>query len=89
MWLLCGKLGYRELPTKFYSGNTSDCGVPYRLLPYREAYRIGYVGKNYNPVEHCVKEFVVTEANLQLLLKELQSVQGPDSLLARQLQMPQ
>ena len=34
-----------------------------------------YVGKNYDPVEHHIKEFVVTETDLQLLLEELQSVQ--------------
>lgn len=31
----------------------------------------------YNPVEHLVKEFVVTPADLKILLDELQSVQNP------------
>ena len=35
-----------------------------------------YVGENYDPVEHCIREFVVTKADLQLLLEELQSVQN-------------
>ena len=40
-----------------------------------------YVGENYDPVEHCIKEFVVTEADLQLLLEELQTVQDPEHWL--------
>ena len=44
-----------------------------------------YVGENYDPVEHRIKEFVVTKADLQLLLEELQSVQNPEHwLLLRQ-----
>ena len=34
-----------------------------------------YVGENYDPVEHHIKDFVVTETDLKLLLDELQSVQ--------------
>ena len=34
-----------------------------------------YVGKNYDPVDHRIKEFIVTEADLMILLDELQSVQ--------------
>ena len=37
-----------------------------------------YVGERCDPVEHRIKEFVVTECDLQLLLKELQSVQDPE-----------
>lgn len=37
-----------------------------------------YVGKNYDPVDHHIKEFVVTPANLKILLDELQSVQNPE-----------
>ena len=37
-----------------------------------------YVGKNYDPVDHHIKEFVVTPADLQILLDELQSVQNPE-----------
>ena len=33
-----------------------------------------YVGKNYDPVEHHIKDFVVTETDLKLLLDELQRV---------------
>ena len=40
-----------------------------------------YVGKNYDPVEHRIKEFVVAEADLHLLLNELQSVQDPEHWL--------
>ena len=40
-----------------------------------------YVGENYDQVEHRIKEFVVTKANLQLFLEELQSVQGPEHWL--------
>ena len=40
-----------------------------------------YVGENYDPVEHRIKEFVVTKAELQLLLEELQSVQNPEHWL--------
>ena len=42
-----------------------------------------YVGKNYDPVEHHIKDFVVTEADLKLLLDELQSVQNPEHWLYR------
>ena len=50
---------------------------------HADYYRIGelvvydYVGENYDPVEHCIKEFVATKADLQLLLEELQSVRWP------------
>ena len=37
-----------------------------------------YVGENYDPVERRIKEFVVTEDDLKLLLEELQSVQDPE-----------
>ena len=40
-----------------------------------------YVGENYDPVEHRIREFVVTKADLQLLLEELQSVQNPEHWL--------
>ena len=36
-----------------------------------------YVGKKYNPVDHHIKEFVVTPADLRILLDELQSIQNP------------
>lgn len=37
-----------------------------------------YVGKNCDPVDHHIKEFVVTPADLKILLDELQSVQNPE-----------
>lgn len=37
-----------------------------------------YVGENYDPVEHRVKDFIVTSADLQSLLEVLQSVQNPE-----------
>ena len=37
-----------------------------------------YVGKNYDPVDHHIKEFIVTPADLKILLDELQSVQDPE-----------
>ena len=37
-----------------------------------------YAGENYDQVEHHIKEFVVTETDLQLLLEELQSIQNPE-----------
>ena len=37
-----------------------------------------YVGKNCDPVDHHIKEFVVTTADLKILLDELQSVQNPE-----------
>ena len=40
-----------------------------------------YVGESYDQVEHRIKEFVVTEFDLQLLLRELQSVQNPEHWL--------
>ena len=40
-----------------------------------------YVGKNYDPVDHHIKEFVVTPADLKILLDELQSVQDPEHWL--------
>lgn len=49
-----------------------------------EYYRTGelvvteYVGKNYDPVEHHIKEVVVTPSDLKILLDELQGVQGPE-----------
>lgn len=42
-----------------------------------------YAGENYNPVEHRIREFVVTEADLKLLLKELQGIQNPEHWLYR------
>lgn len=39
---------------------------------------IEYVGKNYGPVDHHIKEFIVTPADLKILLDELQSVQDPE-----------
>lgn len=36
------------------------------------------VGENYDPVEHRVKNFIVTSADLQSLLEVLQSVQDPE-----------
>ena len=40
-----------------------------------------YVGENYDPVEHRIREFVVSKADLQLLLEELQNVQAPEHWL--------
>ena len=40
-----------------------------------------YLHRNHDPVEHHIKLFVVTKADLQLLLKELQSVQDPEHWL--------
>ena len=40
-----------------------------------------YVGENYDPVEHRIREFVVTKADLQLLLEELQSIQNSEHWL--------
>lgn len=40
-----------------------------------------YVGKNYDQVEHHIKEFAVTEADLQQLMEELQRVQDPEHWL--------
>ncbi len=37
-----------------------------------------YVGKNYDPVDHHIKEFVVTPADIKILLDEQQSVQNPE-----------
>ena len=40
-----------------------------------------YVGEKYDPVDHHIKEFVVTPADLKILLDELQSVQDPEHWL--------
>ena len=40
-----------------------------------------YVGENYDPVDHHIKEFVATSADLKILLVELQSVQDPEHWL--------
>ena len=37
-----------------------------------------YIGKSKDPVDHHIKEFVVTPADLKILLDELQSVQNPE-----------
>ena len=37
-----------------------------------------YVGGNDDPVDHHIKEFIVTGADLKILLDELQSVQNPE-----------
>ncbi len=37
-----------------------------------------YVGESYTPVEHRVKDFIVTTTDLQSLLDELQKVQDPE-----------
>ena len=37
-----------------------------------------YVGENYDPVKHHIKDFIVTSADLQSLLEVLQSVQNPE-----------
>ena len=36
-----------------------------------------YVGENYNPVDHHIKEVTVTDAELKILLDELRKVQDP------------
>lgn len=49
-----------------------------------EYYRTGelivteYVGKNCTPIDHHIKEVVVTPANFKILLDELQGVQNPE-----------
>ena len=40
-----------------------------------------YVGEKYDPVDHHIKEFIVTGADLKILLDELQSVQNPEHWL--------
>ena len=40
-----------------------------------------YVGENYGPIEYRIKEFVVSETDLQLLLEDLQNVQDPEHWL--------
>lgn len=40
-----------------------------------------YVGEKYDPVDHHIKEFVVTSANLKILLDELQSILNPEHWL--------
>ena len=37
-----------------------------------------YVGENYDPVRHQIKNFIVTKTDLQPLLAELENVQTPD-----------
>lgn len=39
---------------------------------------IEYIGENYDPVDHSIKEFVVTPADLRILTDELQRVQNPE-----------
>ena len=42
-----------------------------------------YVGGNYDPIEHRIKKFVVTENDLHLLMGELKNVQNPEHWLYR------
>ena len=37
-----------------------------------------YVGENYDPVDHHIKEITVTDAELKILLDELRKVQDPE-----------
>ena len=37
-----------------------------------------YIGENYDPVEYHIKNFIVTKADLQPLLAELENVQTPE-----------
>lgn len=37
-----------------------------------------YIGENYDPIEHHIKEFTVTESDLAFLLDELRKVQNPE-----------
>ena len=37
-----------------------------------------YIGEDYDPVEHRIKEFAVTRTDLQLLMRELEKVQDPE-----------
>lgn len=37
-----------------------------------------YVGENYDPVDHHIKEITVTNAELKILLDELRKVQDPE-----------
>ena len=46
---------------------------------------IEYVGKSKDPVDHHIKEFVVTPADLKILLDELQSVQKPEHYAVSQI----
>ena len=77
----------------FYFSENFPCNFTQGALLIAECladyYRTGelvvydYVGENYDPVEHHIKDFVVTEADLKLLLDELQSVQNPEHWLYR------
>ena len=56
-----------------------------------DCYRTGeltateYAGKNYDPVDHHIKDFTVTKDDLKILLGELQSVQNPKHFAVSQI----
>ena len=72
-----------RFPPKFTQGALliAECLTDY----YRTGELIvyDYVGENYDPVKHRIKEVIVTEADLHLLLEEVQSVQVPEHWLYR------
>ena len=70
-----------NFPHKFTQGALliAECLADYYRTEELVVY--DYVGENYDPVEHRIREFVVTKADLQLLLEELQSVQNPEHWL--------
>jgi len=45
----------------------------------------GYSGKNYDPVDHHIKDFTVTKDDLKILLGELQSVRNPKHFAVSQI----
>ena len=70
-----------NFPSNFTQGALliAECLADYYRT--KELVVYDYVGENYDPVEHRIREFVVSKADLQLLLEELQNVQAPEHWL--------
>ena len=80
--------GYSAEDLVFYFGISFPQNFTHGALLIAECladyYRTGelivteYVGENYDPVDHHIKEITVTNAELKILLDELRKVQDPE-----------
>lgn len=73
----------RKLSAECCPWGAPDCGASDRLLSHRELIVTEYVSKNCDSVDHHIKEFVVSLAELKIFLVGLPSVQNSEHGLYR------
>lgn len=61
----------KNLPYNFTQGTLLIAMGLCRLMPRRRKIVTEYVGEKYDPIDYHIKEFVVTEADLKVLLDKL------------------